>query len=404
MAIPEPGMPHPGWVPPTDLERVLAEAKSRGDWDGYLLVLLSTDVLAYVLVDGAEKHGATSDWPLHHMPDGRAYVPLHTRGELLPRRPEVVPQVIPLPINPEIRLGEPLHGVIVNPGTPTEAVFPDLRKLEEHWSRLRKDALRPGHDDDAVITQYTGPRQGPLAHALACGAHLAVHNQVPWNSLDDVFNDHDADTDVLSDSWDVHSQDDWVHEVDALIRAQNSPPEPEFLLSVRWRYGERVSGLTEDPFVWRALVARILRHNGATEEEVALHQRLIDRIVRYETRFRADGLLSADEYVVSARAYDYGRAVPFARWGLGARLASPEQAEFAVLKAGERSREWYDSWGEFSAGYTLGRALRFDDGSFGHMYGSALSPHRLLMGEPLSPWRTIPFAQDEDENEDGDEG
>lgn len=62
-----------------------------------------------------------------------------------------------------------------------------------------------------------------------------------------------------------------------------------------------------------------------------------------------------------------------------------------MIRAGELCREHYSSWEEFSAGYILGRALRFDEESFGHMYSSALTPHRILSKDLASPWRNIPF-------------
>lgn len=36
---------------------------------------------------------------------------------------------------------------------------------------------------DRLVGDATGPFYGPLAHGFACGAHLAVHNGYPWNSL-----------------------------------------------------------------------------------------------------------------------------------------------------------------------------------------------------------------------------
>ncbi|WP_406223256.1 DUF1266 domain-containing protein [Streptomyces decoyicus] len=76
---------------------------------------------------------------------------------------------------------------------------------------------------------------------------------------------------------------------------------------------------------------------------------------------------------------------------MGARFADQPEVEKAVIRAGELCREHYSSWEEFSAGYILGRALRFDEESFGHMYSSALTPHRILSKDLASPWRNIPF-------------
>lgn len=45
-----------------------------------------------------------------------------------------------------------------------------------------------------------------------------------------------------------------------------------------------------------------------------------------------------------------------------------------------------------SAGYALGRVIRFDGEQYGHMYASVLGPHRLLTADRSSPWWHLPFS------------
>lgn len=115
-------------------------------------------------------------------------------------------------------------------------------------------------------------------------------------------------------------------------------------------------------------------------------------MTRYEERFRADGLLPAEGRVVSLVALDHAHAVNLVRWGLGARLCAPQQAEQAVAQAHAKAREVYGSWEEFAAGYALGRMLAFDNGWFGPQYAEAVHLHRVLAQDPSSPWRALPFA------------
>src|SRR6185503_12764397 len=111
-----------------------------------------------------------------------------------------------------------------------------------------------------------------------------------------------------------------------------------------------------------------------------------------EERLRADGVLPRDGHVTSVLAYDYGRAVNMARWGLLAGYCDRQTAESCVLKAGELSRRTYTSWASFSAGYVLGRVLRFDDGEFGSYYDDSVIGHRVLEHAPTSPWRTLAWG------------
>ncbi|WP_326688013.1 MULTISPECIES: DUF1266 domain-containing protein [unclassified Streptomyces] len=377
------------WTPPTDVERALFEAKSRGDWDGYLRVLLGAGAFAYARREKVKK--LTTTWLPYQAADGREYFAVYTRGELLPRRPDVVACDISLPLAPEEWWGEELRGLLVNPGTPTEAFFPDARRKRRHWKALKKDVPDRGHDDDALVTRYDGPLHGPLAHGLACGTHLAVHNQVVWNEVGDVYKDFREDTEILRDSWGTTDRVEWTGQLTYLLEGRNSPAEPEFALWVREQLVRQQPGAHTDPQVWQQVAAGTLQERGAPRETAEVVEGLIRQIVRYESRFRADGLLPPDGYVTSALGYDYGRAVNYARWGVGARFAEPAEAEQAIVRAGELCQETYTSWEDFSAGYILGRALRFDEESFGHMYSSALSPHRILTTDPGSPWRHLPF-------------
>ncbi|KOU61080.1 hypothetical protein ADK57_28490 [Streptomyces sp. MMG1533] len=385
------GPPPAVWTPPTDVERRLLEAKSRADWDGYLRVLLGADTFAYAPKEQIDRGKKAVNWLPYRAADGGDYVAVHTRGVLLPRRPDVVACELKLPLAPEEWWGEGWRGLVVNPGTPVEAWFPDARNRRRHWKALKKDAPSRGHDDDELITKYDGPLHGPLAHGLACGTHLAVHCQVLWNDVGDVYADYQADVEGLRESWGTTDRGRWQQQLTYLLEGRNSPPHPEFALNVRRELAVHHPGAHADPEVWRAVSVELLRDRGAGQADIAEVLEAIGQIVRYEARFRADGILPPDGWVTSALGYDYGRAVNYARWGVGARFAEPAEAEQAVLAAGELCRETYTSWEAFSAGYVLGRALRFDEESFGHMYSSALTPHRILTTDPASPWRHIPF-------------
>jgi hypothetical protein len=256
---------------------------------------------------------------------------------------------------------------------------------------LKKDVPQRGHDDDALLTKYTGPLHGPLAHGLACGAHLAVHRQDLWNDVGDVCSDYKADAFVLKDSWGTTDRATWRQQLGYLLQGLNSAPEPEFALGARRALAERYPGAHLDPQNWQQVIVDTLRGRGADEAAIGSVVEISRQITRYEARLRADGVLRPDGYVTSAVAYDYGRAVNYARWGVGARLGEQAEAEQIAVQAGELARAEYASWEDYSAGYILGRALRFDEESFGHMYSSAISPHRILTTDPASPWRNIPF-------------
>lgn len=233
----------------------------------------------------------------------------------------------------------------------------------------------------------SGPFYGPLAHGFACGAHIPVHVSSPWNTLGDPVRDERASRDSLADGWGVSTEEDWTRQVDYLFAGLNVGTEVDAVLNVR-RDLMREHGHC-DPAAWRDAAGEWARWQKADADELV---NLVGVITRYEARFRADGVLPPNGMVNSVFGYDFGRAVNLARWGYGGRFCDQRTAEAVVLRAGELCRQHYTSWADFSAGYALGRVIRFDDEKYGHMYVSVRGPHRLLMSERSSPWLHIPFS------------
>ncbi|MFD0381561.1 DUF1266 domain-containing protein [Streptomyces stramineus] len=157
-----------------------------------------------------------------------------------------------------------------------------------------------------------------------------------------------------------------------------------------------------DPGQWRETVESTLRaragETGTTDDDrefagfVAHLRDLVGKILRYEARFRADGLLPPDGTVRTVAAWDIGRASKMARWGRGARYATETEMRSAIESASAAARAAYGTWEEFSAGYILGRCLHFDEERFGTWYTTVLHAHRELTTDPDSPWRTVPFT------------
>ncbi|MEU7044687.1 DUF1266 domain-containing protein [Streptomyces varsoviensis] len=377
------------WQPVTEVERELMEAVGRGDNKGCLRVLAGADLVGYVAKDQVDAGG---DAPWRSISSGCLIV--RTVGERLPRRPGTV--AVRTSLDTLARgWADPRLALLVNPGTPVEMYLTARPRDLLRWKRLSKKATRGVPKNERpmrLLTKATGPLSGPLAHGLGCGALLAVTNGVMWNDLDDVYDDYEQDRRLLRDLWGTTTARDWQENMDTLLAAENSPAEPEFALRVRARL-TRAWGVPPAHDDWRHACTEALDELSAPPSADAEVQRVIGRVLAYEARFRADGLLPAGGVVRSAVAYDYGRGVNFARWGFSARLCGADVAQAAIVRAGALSREHYASWTEFSAGYALGRLLRFDGDEFGDWYTSVLRPHRMLMEDTSGPWRSISWEE-----------
>ncbi|MDQ1010674.1 hypothetical protein QFZ82_005159 [Streptomyces sp. V4I23] len=215
-----------------------------------------------------------------------------------------------------------------------------------------------------------------------------------WNALAFHGSGFVDERNSLEKWWGVKSPEDWREALHSLLNAEYVSRVWEFALSVRQSLARQYGG-TVDTSLWREAAARVMRRNAEPETvpESALNgvQQLIGRIIRYEARFRADGLLPEGRHVRSVLAWDYGRAVSMARWGVAARFGDVAEAEAAVLRGGQAAQVAYRSWEDFGAGFVLGRCLHFDEEEFGPWYREVAESYKVLTSDPESPWLTLPW-------------
>ncbi|MET9417716.1 DUF1266 domain-containing protein [Streptomyces klenkii] len=420
------------WTPPTPIEQHLQAATARGDWDGQVGALAAAEL--YVAVARVEADGLVPPAPLAPYRDpasGRRCLPVLTRGALPPWQPDWVFQRTTLD---ELALEWPNDKwhLAVNLGQPAAAVIPATPLDRAAWLEVYAETPPPA--PGLLLSLYTGPLHGPLAHGLACGAPLSVRDGVPWNELGAVYRDYEADRAVLRDTWGVADPAGWWHLTERLLAGAGAGRDAEFALRAREGLAEHsASGDAQDSPAteeWRQAVTQVLVHRAAPEAEVLAMDAAVTRIAEAEERLRGQAVLRPGERVASAAAYDLACAVTVARLGLAARLCGPPDAERIVLSAGEAARRAYGSWPAFAAGFLLGRALRPGGSGPGdpratlhglhglpaqphHPGGpaptaagpvsrtdhpgdadgtSALLAHRTLTSDPASPWLNIPWS------------
>ncbi|MFJ6698137.1 DUF1266 domain-containing protein [Streptomyces sp. NPDC091272] len=390
-AAPAPMSPSapPAWTPPSETEGLLHEAALRGDAEAQIRALAGAEL--YIPVPRAEADAEPDViwWRPHLDPAGRSCKPVLTRGMLPPWHPDMVFHGVSLKWIAEFNWTDPHQLLGVNVGTPAQLLLPSTPAHRAFWLRCYAEDDTPS--GGRLLAIRHGALHGPLAYGLACGVHLAVGNGVPWNEVGSVCREYHKERAALRDSWSVTDHPTWRLQLDALLDARNSPPAPDFALHVREDLRRGLGGDLPSAELWRETAAGHLHDRGADHDTIKSMEALVRRILRYEARFRADGLLPPDGWVSTTVGYDYGRAVNLARWGLSARYCAPAEAEQAIVYAGALTKSAYDSWESFSAGYALGRVLRFDQEEYGAFYEQNVTAHRLLTEHEGSPWRHIPW-------------
>ncbi|MPZ79324.1 MAG: DUF1266 domain-containing protein [Actinophytocola sp.] len=256
-------------------------------------------------------------------------------------------------------------------------------------TRLKTKQLKQVFRAGSIVTDRSAPTTGPLAFGLACGAHMAINQGVAWN---DPAGGGFTKLELRmrpAGMWDVHSATDWQRTMDRLLAERGEKPAD---LAVRLRrQAVTATGVVPDLAGWHRIIEQAAQTGRIGMRGVPLLTRAAERISRYEDRFRADGILPPNGVVASLRAYDWGRAVTMARWGMRAGYCDRVAAERGVLRAGDLCARHYGSWAELSAGFGMGRMLSFDDEDFPVHHVEVREAHRKLLAEDASPWRTMPW-------------
>ena len=338
-------------VPQTaTVEQRLREALKRGDLEGYLRALSDTHLLVFGSRRLADEGLDDPRAPLGLLQDigGQVKVYAVTPNQVVDPGPHLVYHAMTL--RTMLRKCAPLTWqLVVNQGSDHEGRIP-VKKLAA-WVDNHPEAIRPFSDyGDRLAAADNWSRQGALAASLACGAHLAVQNEVPWNAIGYVYNDYPADTRLLREGWRITEYDHWRAAVEGLLAGPGS------------------------------VTAAAAGETAAVEAHLAV--------------LRADGIWEADggDAPPDVRAWDYGRAVNLARWAAATKLCDIDEARETVQRAGRLAAELYRDWREYSAGYIVGRLLHFGDADRGKYYRPVRKVHRILAEDPASPWRLLNLA------------
>lgn len=375
------------WAAPTYTEQLLYEA--RGDRAAVLDALGRTRLYVLLARLHADAPGYTPPLPSRRDKAARrTVVPVLTEG-MLPRwHPDWVFKQTTLD---KLAAAWPHDRwwLAVNPDTPCAAALPARPSDRRTWQEA--GARGGGPARPRLLTHAGEHLHGPVAHALALGAHLAVLNGLVWNRLGAQYEDYPTDVSRLRRPWFVHHRADFRDKLRTLIATRLVGRVPESVLGMRSRLAARL-GHTPTEAQWTSMVTVTCERNDASAEESAEALEFVRRITQYERRFRVDGLLPQDGRVDTLAAFDHGRAVNVVRLALGARYCDPQEAEESLLRILEPARRAYGSWAEFSLGYLLARLIHFDEGDPEAMYQESVTIHRALTQDPSSPYRNIPWS------------
>ncbi|MDW6057045.1 hypothetical protein SAZ11_01720 [Streptomyces sp. FXJ1.4098] len=146
-----------GWQPPSAIEQRLLEAKSRGDWAGYLEAAVHTDLFFADQRARADSRPGTVRFTPQWNPHLRAEcLALFTEGILPPPDPELIFQSMTLEWYASVWDEKEAPWIAINPGTPAKPSSPQPPR-------------RPGPSGDGTPTTATAAATPtPTAGSAAC--------------------------------------------------------------------------------------------------------------------------------------------------------------------------------------------------------------------------------------------
>jgi hypothetical protein len=413
------------WTAPSSDDQQLAAAQAADDAEAYLAVLARLDVYlprrepdqgskfslrkgmvkfnqftVYGQLNNAIRGTSKSALTVSQEYDtsrrgARLILPVYTRALVPEQRPEGVyfDRVLFASWVQSMAKQRQTMQLIVNPGTPEEREL-NVGKAAQ-WMRRNPHRLASWNSlHGTVRVVYNEPTQGELARSLGCGAHLAAANAVPWNSPGLAYLNYHEQLESLKEWWGIEGPVQWQNQVDALLDNENPQPV-DLVLGIRMERGAGVQPTGDPAQDTRALTEAVeswCRDRGAPE---GLRQEMHDIaqwVIRAETWMRRDGVMAPGAIVATQDAWDWGRCVNMARWGLTCGFCDRTTAEQIVRHAGALCARTYADWGQLSAAYILGRVVKMGrQGNPEATYQDVLQIHRKLMQNPESPFLMLPL-------------
>lgn len=382
-----PPMPE-GWVPPTPQVAALLAARDAGDDEAVCAALAMEPLFARmrnVDVDRHLAHAGTLPGRVGRNVATGFELPLGTEGCV----PTPAPDESVFSADVAWCAGADVSLLVIDEGHPHETRI-DASAVRA-WAAAHPEATGQRTAYRVHAISPVGTDHG-LLHGLACAAHNAVMSGSPWNWFGPRGRGRLELRRDLRVSWGFESSRDWQQMLDAL--AEPYPSGPDLVFHLRRQLGEgafvpaaTVTDVVEDE-------VNVERNGRAVTDEVLAELR---RVEAYERYLREQGVLAEWEQVHTLLAWDIGRGAMLARWGLDADFCDESTARWQLERFSRLARRYFDSWPEFGASLVLGRLLwsheRYDEyGDTMRMDAeSSIRPFTVLMSEPTSPWRTVPF-------------
>ncbi|MFT4199722.1 DUF1266 domain-containing protein [Gordonia sp. (in: high G+C Gram-positive bacteria)] len=255
-------------------------------------------------------------------------------------------------------------------------------------------------DSPAIATAAGAPVDGPAGQALALGAPEAVRYRTYWNSagLPDAgpgdpltirADERRRLQRILGES--IHRQS-WLDAADDYLRGKHiNATAGERALDIR----EDVLDDRRDAYLdvdeWLAAVGAAATEKQWPDEETDAVSRAVVKAFQIERQLTDDGRLAPGRRVWTYMAYDLAGAVYLVQAGLRLGFADAPLAAQILDAARDNAAAIFPDWEQFGASYIAAHSCLHGSYPCDHVWREASAAVTALLGDPGSPWVTLPF-------------
>ncbi|MGW0186946.1 hypothetical protein ACWDV7_14455 [Streptomyces sp. NPDC003362] len=214
--------PPPAWIPPTDIEEVLFDAKQRNDWPAFYNALAYVNLYYQSDREMLDKTPELS--PRRYFEDpgtGAMRWELFTDGMLSAPQPDVVYARARLWWISRVWSEKSPPWIAINPGSPCEVVLPYGPPGSTDWSQAAERAAEERISMRLRTLRVGGALHGPVAHGLACGALLCVNNGSLWNAMGWHGTGYAGERERLREWWGISTREEWQSALRDLLACES---------------------------------------------------------------------------------------------------------------------------------------------------------------------------------------
>ncbi|MFT4234394.1 MAG: DUF1266 domain-containing protein, partial [Microbacterium sp.] len=166
--------------------------------------------------------------------------------------------------------------------------------------------------------------------------------------------------DTLVEQWGLHSREDWLANIDRLVKTRRRRDDWVLMLGIRKDLAATL-GREPKPREWTKAIIEA----GGNKREATTFVNTVGTCEVCLRKSAGKKWIPADNFVTTFDGYAFGQAVAVVTWGVALGFAEVGEARRLIHEINDVARPEFSSWVEFGSSYIVGRVMHWSDGQLG---------------------------------------